>query len=66
MKFHASEVTFFLFFFSFFARPQIPKGLLETYTKMPSLIHFFFFFLAYSSSSSGPGWGSGHNRDVIQ
>ena len=44
MKFHASEVTFFLFFFSFFARPQIPKGLLETYTKMPSLIHFFFFF----------------------
>ena len=44
MKFHASEVTFFLFFFSFFARPQIPKGLLETYTKMPSLILFFFFF----------------------
>ena len=45
MKFHDSEVTFALFF-SFFARPQIPKGLLETYTKMPSLIlSLFFFFL---------------------
>lgn len=44
MKFHDSEVFFFLFF-SFFARPQIPKGLLETYTKMPSLILFFFLLI---------------------